>query len=160
MHRRSFSRLALFGAVAVGLAACAAEPQQPTFREIINSNQSFSTLAQALDRAGLVGLEGGPYTVFAPTNSAFDTLPEGTLDELLLEENRDQLAEILSYHIVEGVHPASELVNRTTELTTINGTRLIVDGFNGISIGDVSVIQPNVQASDGVIHVINGIIIP
>jgi uncharacterized surface protein with fasciclin (FAS1) repeats len=160
MNRRAFSRLALLTAAAIGLAACTTEPQQPTFGEIINSNQSFSTLAQALDRAGLVGLEGGPYTVFAPTNSAFAALPEGELDRLLLEENRAELAEILSYHIVEGVYPASELVGRTTRLTTISGARLVVDGFDGITIGDVSVTQPNVEASNGIIHVVNGVIIP
>lgn len=160
MNRRQFGSLALLGGAAFAFSACARAPQQPTIREIFASNQAFSILAAALDTAGLLGATGGPFTVFAPNNAAFSALPKGKLDKLLLPENRAELTAVLSHHIVPGLYPATALINKTTQLTAIDGTRFNVDGFNGIRIGGVSVIQPDVMASDGIIQVINGLILP
>lgn len=161
LNRRTFGTIALAGTTAAMLSACAREPVQPDIREVINANQSLSTLAQALDVAGVEALSlSGPFTVFAPRNSAFVALPEGMLDSLLLPENRDQLTQILQLHVVPGTYTAADLVNRTSNLTTASGLNILVDGFNGIDVGGVMVVQPDVQASNGIIHVIDGVILP
>jgi uncharacterized surface protein with fasciclin (FAS1) repeats len=160
--RRRFGAVALAGAVAAMLAACTpSEPQLPTIRGIIDSNASFSTLARALTQAGIQTLdEEGPFTVFAPRNTAFDSLPEGALDALLMPENREELATILRLHVVPGLYTAADLVNRTTTLQTAAGLDIIVDGFNGVNVGGVNVVQPDVMARNGVIHVVDGVLLP
>lgn len=167
MNRRKFAQLTLLAAVAVGLGACAREPQQPTISEVFTTNSSFSTLATALQSADLIGTldSGGPYTVFAPRNSAFAALPPGALDRLLLPENRAELAAVLGAHVVGGTYLAADLVNQTTEITSLDGTSFTVNGFDGVTItggsgGEVTVVQPDVMARNGVIHVINGILLP
>jgi uncharacterized surface protein with fasciclin (FAS1) repeats len=161
MNRRTFVGLSL-AAGAGALVACAPQaPAGPTIRDIFDTNASFSTLAQALANANVQSLgEAGPFTVFAPRNSAFDKLPEGELERLLRPENRDELARILQLHVVEGSYPAASLVNRTTTLTTLSGLSIIVDGFNGLNVGGVNVVQPDVMASNGIIHVVDGVILP
>ena len=162
MHRRTFAAVALAGAATLALSACAPSgPTQPDIRDVINSNASLSTLAQALDVAGVEALSTeGPFTVFAPTNAAFAALPEGTLDALLLPENREQLTTILQLHVVPGSYPASALVNRTTSVTTASGLSIIIDGFDGVNVGGVNVTQPDVMASNGVMHIGDGVILP
>ncbi len=163
MNRRAFTGLTVAAAGGVLLSACArsGETQQPTIRQIIDSNASLSTLARGLTQAGVQSLGGtGPFTVFAPRNSAFAKLPEGTLENLMLPENRDQLAQILRLHVVPGTYTAADLVNKTTTLTTASGLNIIVDGFNGVHVGGVNVVQPDVMASNGVLHVVDGVIMP
>ena len=167
MNRRTFARLAALAVAAAALAACSREPQPPTISEIVTSNASFSTLATALQSADLVGTldSGGPYTVFAPRNSAFAALPPGALDDLLLPENRPALVAVLGAHVVEGNFLAADLVNKTTEITTLDGTNFTVDGFDGVKItgaagGTVTVVQPDIIARNGVIHVIDGVLLP
>ena len=104
--------------------------------------------------------DAGPFTVFAPRNSAFAKLPEGELERLLMPENRDELARILQLHVVAGSYPAAALVNKTTTLVTLSGLSIIVDGFNGLNVGGVNVVQPDVMASNGIIHVVDGVILP
>ena len=160
MHRRAFVGLALATA-AITLSACGGQTEtaQPTIRAVIDSNTSLSTLARLLANANVAELgDTGPFTVFAPRNSAFEALPEGEVERLLLPENREELARLLQLHVVAGSYPASSLVNRTTTLTTLSGLSIIVDGFNGIDVGGVTVAQPDVMASNGIIHVMNGII--
>jgi uncharacterized surface protein with fasciclin (FAS1) repeats len=163
MNRRTFAGLALMTAAAalVGCAPREAQTQLPTIREVIDSNTSLSTLARLLANAGVESLgEAGPWTVFAPRNSAFAALPEGEIDRLLLPENRAELTRLMQLHVVSGSYPASALVNRTTTLTTLSGLSIIVDGFNGLNVGGVNVVQPDVMAHNGVIHVVDGIIAP
>jgi len=161
LNRRTFGAMAFSAAAAMMLSACANEPTQPTIRDIINSNASFTTLAQALDVGGVQALgDAGPFAVFAPRNSAVEALPEGTLESLLEEGNRAQLVEILGLHVVPGTYTANDLVNRTSNLTTLSGLNIIVDGFDGVNVGGVNVVQPDVMASNGVIHVVDGVILP
>lgn len=162
MHRRTFAAAALAGIAAIALSACApSEPTQPDIREVIDSNASLSTLAQALTVAGVESLSAeGPFTVFAPTNAAFEALPEGTLDTLLMPENVDQLRAILQLHVVPGSYPASAIVNRTTTVATAGPNSIIIDGFDGVNVGGVNVIQPDVMASNGIIHIVDGVILP
>ena len=122
----------------------------------------FNTLAAALTAAGLVEtLKGdGPFTVFAPTDAAFAKLPEGTVENLLKPENRDQLISILTYHVVAGEVYAADVV-KLTSATTVNGSQVsikVADG--GVSIDSANVVKTDIKASNGVIHVIDSVILP
>jgi uncharacterized surface protein with fasciclin (FAS1) repeats len=123
---------------------------------------SFKTLAAALTAAGLVDtLKGpGPFTVFAPTDAAFAKLPAGTVETLLKPENKAQLTAILTYHVVPGKVPASAVTGKTTNATTVNGAAIRVDGTNGVRVNDATVVTADVQASNGVIHVIDTVLLP
>jgi uncharacterized surface protein with fasciclin (FAS1) repeats len=162
MHRRSFVGLTLAAGAGALVSACAPEaPAGPTIREIFDTNASFSTLAQSLAQANVQSLDdAGPFTVFAPRNSAFAKVPEDELERLMRPENRGELARILQLHVVQGSYPAAALVNRTTTLVTLSGLSIIVDGFDGLNVGGVNVVQPDVMASNGVIHVVDGLILP
>ena len=122
----------------------------------------FNTLAAALTAAGLVDtLKGdGPFTVFAPTDAAFAKLPEGTVEGLLKPENRDQLVSILTYHVVPGAVYAADVV-KLTSATTVNGSDVSIKvADSGVSIDDASVVMTDIKASNGVIHVIDSVILP
>jgi uncharacterized surface protein with fasciclin (FAS1) repeats len=122
----------------------------------------FETLLAAAKAAGLVEtLSGqGPLTVFAPTDEAFAALPEGTVDSLLKPENRDQLRAILTYHVVPASAMAADVV-KMDKVTTANGQDLSirVDG-DSVMIGEARVVKADVKASNGVIHVIDKVLIP
>ena len=122
----------------------------------------FETLAAALGAADLVDtLKGeGPFTVFAPTDEAFAKLPAGTVETLLKPENRDQLVAILTYHVVAGKVKAADVV-KLSEATTVNGAKVaitVADG--GVRVNDANVIATDIKASNGVIHVIDTVILP
>jgi uncharacterized surface protein with fasciclin (FAS1) repeats len=123
---------------------------------------SFNTLAAALKAAGLVEtLKGtGPFTVFAPTDEAFAKLPAGTLDSLLKPENKAKLASILTYHVVPGKVMAADVV-KLKEAKTVNGqmVKIMVDG-NKVRVNDANVVKTDVGASNGVIHVIDTVLLP
>lgn len=123
---------------------------------------SFNTLTTALKAAGLVdALKGdGPFTVFAPTDAAFAALPEGTLDNLLKPENVTQLQNILKYHVVPGKVMASQ-VTGLSEADTLLGQKLDISTADGkVMINDATVVQTDVAASNGVIHVVDKVILP
>lgn len=124
---------------------------------------SFNTLAAALTAAGLVDtLKGnGPFTVFAPTDAAFAKLPAGTVENLLKPENRAQLVRILTYHVVPGEVRAGQLLGKVTPATTVAGAQVSVDGQGGeVRVNGVKVISADVLASNGVIHVIDTVLMP
>jgi uncharacterized surface protein with fasciclin (FAS1) repeats len=122
----------------------------------------FKTLAAALGAAGLVEtLKGtGPYTVFAPTDEAFAQLPAGTVENLLKPENKAKLTAILTYHVVPGAVKA-EQVTKLDEAKTVNGAMVKVSTEDGkVMINDATVVKADIEASNGVIHVINKVILP
>jgi uncharacterized surface protein with fasciclin (FAS1) repeats len=122
----------------------------------------FNTLAKALNAAGLVEtLKGpGPFTVFAPTDEAFAKLPPGTLESLLKKENKDQLTAILTYHVVPGEVMAADAAS-LKEAKTVNGKTVRVSTSSGkIMINNATVTGADVAASNGVIHVINSVMLP
>jgi uncharacterized surface protein with fasciclin (FAS1) repeats len=122
----------------------------------------FETLAAALEAAGLTDtLKGdGPFTVFAPTDEAFAKLPEGTIESLLKSENRDQLVAILTYHVVAGKVTAAEVAT-LDEAATVNGADLTIDASGSrVKVDDAEVITADVAASNGVIHVIDTVLLP
>ena len=122
----------------------------------------FKTLAAALEAADLVDtLKGdGPFTVFAPTDAAFAKLPAGTVESLLKPENRDQLVAILTYHVVPGKVEAADVV-KLDEAKTVNGQDVqITVADNGVQVDNANVIKTDIEASNGVIHVIDTVILP
>lgn len=120
---------------------------------------SFDTLVAAVKAAGLVdNLKGpGPFTVFAPTDDAFAKLPEGTVDSLL--NDIPQLTKILTYHVVSGKVMSSDMV-RLDSVATVEGSSLSIDASSGVKVNDATVVTPDVEADNGVIHVIDSVLIP
>lgn len=123
---------------------------------------SFTTLAAALEAAGLIdALKGdGPFTVFAPTDEAFAKLPAGTLESLLEPENKDQLTAILTYHVVAGKLPASDVVSSEGAATLQGGSVNFSTDGDAVRVNDATVVSADVSASNGVIHVIDTVLLP
>lgn len=145
-------------------ATAAADPtEEPqTIVDIAAGDDRFTTLVAAVQAANLVEtLQGeGPFTVFAPTNDAFAKLPAGTLDTLLMPENKDQLTSILTYHVVAGKVMAADVVN-LEEAITVQGQPVTIRTEDGkVYINDAEVIITDIEASNGVIHVIDTVILP
>ena len=123
---------------------------------------SFTTLVAAVQAAGLEEtLRGdGPFTVFAPTDEAFAALPEGTVENLLKPENKDQLVAILTYHVVPGKVTSADVV-KVKEAKSVNGKGIPIAVNDGkVKVDNATVVTPDVMASNGVIHVIDAVIIP
>ncbi|MGQ4648243.1 fasciclin domain-containing protein [Lyngbya aestuarii] len=132
----------------------------PDIVAVALNNGSFTILTELLETAGLVEtLQGeGPFTVFAPTDEAFAALPEGTLEELMKEENKDALVEILTYHVVPGSVMSTDLVEG--EVDTVEGNPVMIKLGDAVMVNDATVVTPDVEASNGVIHVIDKVILP
>jgi len=122
---------------------------------------SFSTLVAAVQAADLVDTlkSEGPFTVFAPTDDAFAALPEGTVDTLLMPENKDQLIAVLTYHVVPGKVMSSDLSNNMMA-TTAQGSDVTIMTEGGVTVQDANVVTADIEASNGVIHVIDKVILP
>jgi uncharacterized surface protein with fasciclin (FAS1) repeats len=136
-----------------------------TIVDVAAANPDFSTLVSAVKAAGLAEtLSGaGPFTVFAPTNAAFDKLPAGTVASLLKPENKQKLADILTYHVVSGKVMAADVT--PGKVTTVNGSDFTVAVGDGVTITDgqgstANVVKTDVTASNGVIHVIDAVLLP
>jgi uncharacterized surface protein with fasciclin (FAS1) repeats len=123
---------------------------------------SFKTLAKALQAAGLVEtLKGaGPFTVFAPTDEAFAKLPAGTLESLLKPENKAKLQRILTYHVVPGKVMAADVVNLQSAKAVSGDTIAIAASGGGVMVDNAKVVKTDILASNGVIHVIDAVILP
>jgi len=137
-------------------------PTEKSIVEIAAGNDSFSTLVAAVKAAGLVEtLSGkGPFTVFAPTDEAFAQLPEGTVQSLLKPENRDKLVAILTYHVVPGRVFASDVV-KVSSAETANGDTIAVRATDsGVQINEANVVATDIDAANGVIHVIDRVLLP
>ncbi|PRY93580.1 putative surface protein with fasciclin (FAS1) repeats [Hasllibacter halocynthiae] len=122
----------------------------------------FSTLLAAAEAAGLVETlqSGGPFTVFAPTDEAFAALPEGTVDTLLMDENQDQLTKILTMHVVPGTVMSGDLSDGMTA-TSVEGTDLAISSTDsGFAVNGANIVTPDIETSNGVIHVIDAVILP
>ncbi len=158
------SMLAVFGAQP--LAAKVDVPAETAKANIVETAVAagqFKTLAAALEAAGLVdALTGeGPFTVFAPTDEAFAKLPAGTVESLLKPENKEKLKAILLYHVVPGNVTAKQVMKlngRTVK--TLEGASIKVSTMHGVTVNDARVTKTDVQASNGVIHVIDTVLLP
>ena len=155
-----------FQTIGYHAASTTAKPARAASGDIIDvavGAGSFKTLAAALTAAGLVDTlkTAGPFTVFAPTDAAFAKLPAGTVENLLKPENRAQLISILTYHIVPGKITSNQLLDKVTPATTVQGRKATIDGRNGrVTVNGVAVTAADVGASNGVIHVIDTVLMP
>jgi uncharacterized surface protein with fasciclin (FAS1) repeats len=131
----------------------------PDIVETAVSAGDFNTLVTAVKAAGLVeALKGdGPYTVFAPTDEAFARLPEGTLESLL--QDKEQLTAVLTYHVVPGKLMASDVIELASA-KTLQGSSVAIDAASGVKIDGANVIKADIETSNGVIHVIDAVIVP
>jgi uncharacterized surface protein with fasciclin (FAS1) repeats len=123
---------------------------------------NFKTLVAAVQAAGLVEtLKGaGPFTVFAPTDEAFAKLPAGTVESLLKPENKDKLIAILTYHVVAGKVMAADVAGKKTMAKSVQGSEITVDGTKGVMVDAATVVTADIAADNGVIHVIDAVIMP
>lgn len=151
--------LAVSAAALLGTAALAGGKKDIV--DTASGAGDFTTLLAAAEAAGLVDtLKGdGPFTVFAPTDEAFAALPEGTVEDLLKPENKDQLASILTYHVVPGKVMSTDLQD-DMEAETVQGASLTIDLDNGVMVEDANVTSADIETSNGVIHVIDKVILP
>jgi uncharacterized surface protein with fasciclin (FAS1) repeats len=148
------------GDKAAGGDAAATSDKKDIVDTAVEAGQ-FKTLAAALQAAGLVEtLKGpGPFTVFAPTDEAFAKLPKETLDDLLKPENKDKLAGILTFHVVSGKVMSGEVV-KMTSAKTVQGQDVTIDATDGVKVNGAKVVKADIETSNGVIHVIDTVILP
>ena len=163
MKKLGFAKLAVAGLVGMALAAGSTLAQTP--ENIVDTAVTagqFKTLTTAINAAGLSEtLKGpGPFTVFAPTDAAFAKLPAGAVENLLKPENKAQLAAVLTYHVLPGAVMAAD-VAKLTEAKTVNGKMVDVHATGGsVMINSAHVVTADIPASNGVIHVIDSVILP
>ena len=122
----------------------------------------FNTLVAAVEAADLVTtLKGdGPFTVFAPTDEAFAALPDGTVENLLKPENKDQLIAVLTYHVVPGKIMSSDIAGTATMVESVQGSELDVNATDGVTVDGATVVTADIETDNGVIHVIDRVVLP
>jgi uncharacterized surface protein with fasciclin (FAS1) repeats len=141
-------------------ASSSAPAAAGTIVEVASANPDFSTLVAAVKAAGLVEtLNGaGPFTVFAPTNEAFEALPAGLLDKLLLPANKESLTKILTYHVIPAQVMAADV--KAGKVKTVEGSEITLATDGGVTVDKATVTATDVAASNGVIHVIDQVLVP
>ena len=147
--------------LALGIATADHHKGKKDIVDIAASNKDFSTLVAAVKAAGLVDTlkSDGPFTVFAPTNAAFAALPEGTVESLLKPENKAKLAKILTYHVVAGKVMAADV--KPGKVKTVAGVEATLAAADGkVTIDKANIIKTDIVGTNGVIHVIDAVIIP
>jgi uncharacterized surface protein with fasciclin (FAS1) repeats len=170
MRSKTLTAFAIIPAIVLSLAAgtsfadnCASHAASAAAsKDIVDTAVaagSFSTLVAAVQAAGLVEvLKGdGPFTVFAPTDEAFAKLPKGTLESLL--KDKDALTKVLTYHVVPGEVRAADVI-QLASAKTVQGQSIRIDATSGVKVNDANVIQADISATNGVIHVIDTVILP
>ena len=157
---------AVLVAVLVGLmlASCSTpEPQLPDLRARLAASSNHKTLLAAIRQGGQLGTvqSAGPYTLFAPTDAAFAALPPGIERKLFAPESKDQLARVVRYHMVAGRLTTADLEGEISTPATLEGARLQIDGVGpAIEVGDATIVGTEIEASNGVIHVIDRVLLP
>lgn len=147
---------------AIPLAFSAVSAKAADIVDTAVSASNFETLVAAVKAAGLVDtLKGeGPFTVFAPTDEAFAKLPAGTVEDLLKPENKDKLIDILTYHVVPGKVMSGDISGKKEMVETVQGGKLSVDATNGVKVDEAMVTKADIETSNGVIHVIDAVVLP
>ena len=156
---------ALVLVIPFAFAACAGQQEASYKKDIVDTAVSagqFNTLAAAVQAADLVDTlkSDGPFTVFAPTDEAFAKLPDGTVENLLKPENKDQLVAVLTYHVVPGKIMSSDIAGKKAQVATVQGSDLAVDATSGVMVDNAMVVAADIEASNGVIHVIDKVVLP
>ncbi len=152
--------LALFAVMPLAFASVQVKAQDIVDTAVAAGQ--FNTLVAAVQAAGLVDvLKGeGPFTVFAPTDDAFAALPEGTVENLLKPENREQLVAVLTYHVVPGKIMSTDIAGQTAEVESVQGSALSVDATDGVKVDNANVVSADIETDNGVIHVIDQVVLP
>ncbi len=148
-------------AASFGIALAAGDSAKKDIVDVAAGDENFATLVAAVKAAGLVDtLKGdGPYTVFAPTNSAFGKLPDGAVESLLKPENKGKLTKVLTYHVVPGKVMAKDVA--AGKVKTASGDELTISVDGGVVMVDgAKVVKTDIEASNGVIHVIDSVVMP
>ena len=148
--------------IALSVSIGAASATSKNIVETAVQSGKFNTLVAALKAAGLVNtLNGkGPFTVFAPSDTAFSKLPAGTVDGLLMPENKAKLVSILAYHVIPGKIMSGDIAGKKISVKTVQGSEISVDAMYGVKINDSNVVSADIAATNGVIHVIDKVLIP
>lgn len=156
------TRIISSAAIAGGLMVSASAAFAKDIVDTAASNEQFSTLVAAVKAAGLVDtLKGeGPFTVFAPTDAAFAKLPEGTVESLLKPENKDQLVAVLTYHVIPGKVMSGDIAGKTMSVATVEGSNVDINATSGVMVDGATVTAADIEADNGVIHVIDTVILP
>ena len=154
--------LAVLAIVGVAFTSVAAHAMQKDIVDTAVGAGKFNTLVAAVKAAGLVDtLKGkGPFTVFAPTDAAFAKLPKGTVENLLKPENKSKLVAILTYHVVPGKVMSKDIAGKAKMVKTVQGSKASIDATKGVMIDKAKVVTADIGASNGVIHVIDTVIMP
>ncbi|MFK7869001.1 MAG: fasciclin domain-containing protein [Roseobacter sp.] len=167
MNRRFALKSTIAAGVLAAVSACTPADTGSDIVDIAAADGNFTTLVAAVQAAGLVDtLKGpGPFTVFAPTDAAFAALPAGTVESLLLPENKDTLVSVLTYHVLPGSVQAADVLGAVADVATVQGSTVRVNGTGGkagpaVKVNDANVIQADILATNGVIHVIDKVLIP
>jgi uncharacterized surface protein with fasciclin (FAS1) repeats len=149
-------------AISISLAVAALPARAADIVDTAVSAGKFSTLVAAVKAAGLVDtLKGaGPFTVFAPTDEAFAKLPAGTVESLLKPENKAKLVAVLTYHVIPGAVMSTDIAGKKMDVASVQGAPIMVDAAKGVTVNNASVVAADVKASNGVIHVIDTVILP
>lgn len=144
------------------LAGNHAKQNQADIVDTAVSAGSFKTLVAAVQAADLEATlrSDGPFTVFAPSDEAFAKLPAGTVETLLKPENKEQLVSILTYHVVPGKVYSKSLAGKKLDASTVQGTTVAVDGTDGVKVDNATVVAADIKTSNGVIHVIDSVLMP
>jgi uncharacterized surface protein with fasciclin (FAS1) repeats len=155
-------RSVLAAVAAIPLAFGAVAAKAADIVDTAVSAGQFETLVAAVKAAGLVEtLKGsGPFTVFAPTDEAFAKLPAGTVENLLKPENKETLVAVLTYHVVPGKIMSGDVDGKMAMVETVQGSELSVDATDGVKVDEATVIAADIEASNGVIHVIDTVVLP
>ena len=126
------------------------------------ANGQFTTLVAAIQAAGLVDTlkSEGPFTVFAPTDAAFAALPDGTVENLLKSEHKDQLIAVLTYHVVPGKVMSADIAGKSLQVASVQGSELSVNATDGVKVDNATVVMADIETSNGVIHVIDAVVLP
>ena len=152
----------LAAALAVPMALGAVTAKAADIVDTAVSAGSFKTLVAAVKAGGLVDTlkSDGPFTVFAPTDEAFARLPEGTVEDLLKPENKEKLVSILTYHVVPGKVMSGDIAGKEMTVKTVQGGEARVNATSGVMIDGARVVKADIEASNGVIHVIDSVMVP
>lgn len=158
----AFKKTVIATVTAAALALATLPAKAADIVDTAVSAGSFKTLVAAVQAAGLVEtLKGeGPFTVFAPTDDAFAKLPAGTVDDLLKPENKEKLVAILTYHVVPGKVMSTDIAGKEMEVASVQGDTIDVNATSGVMVDGATVTQADIEADNGVIHVIDTVIMP
>ena len=162
MFRRTFLGTVAAGVLATVTPTIAGDVMLKDIVDTAAGAETFSTLVAAVTAADLVETlkSEGPFTVFAPTDEAFAALPEGTVDTLLKPENKDQLVAVLTYHVLPGKVMSGDIAGKELSVATVNGEEVDVNATDGVMVYNATVVAADIEASNGVIHVIDTVILP